>query len=155
MRIFSTREEDHRYLQGRSSVPARKVISTHEAYPQHLWGRPVRYIISIKVPMRKIISTHDWVSSRYSVPLSDSEREMNEVSLTGTAYPHGYWWSPTQLLNILKGTVGMPQEYWWYSSQVLYILTGTADMPHRYWWSSSRIMNILNISSTYPQGYSI
>ena len=118
VRVCSTSESYPQYLWG-YALPLSHIISTRESYPQYPWGYavPVSHILSTREDMQ-----YPWVIS--SVPVSHilgtcedmqylwvnlCEWRMNETSLTGTAYPHGYC----------------------ISSQVLRIwLTGTDDMTH-------------------------
>ena len=63
------------------------------------------------------------------------EWKMNEVSLTGIAYPHGYRRS---------------------SSQVLWVcLTGINDLPQRYCEYVSRALMIFLMGSGYPHGHCV
>ena len=57
---------------------------------------------------------------------------INEISVTGTAYPHRYC-IPSRVLRIWLMGAAYPHWYWGYDSRVLRIwLTGTEDMTHGY-----------------------
>ena len=81
------------------AVPVSHILTTCDdmqylSYPQQLWVIP-------SVPVSHILSTcedmqHPWVHLY--------ERRMNDISFTGTAYPHGYWEYDSRLIHILTGT---------------------------------------------------
>ena len=120
MRICITCESYHQYLWVISSVPMR-ICSTHESYPQYPWGYAVlvshilstrediqyRWVIS-SVPVSHILSTREdmqypWVNLY--------EWRINETSLTGAAYPHGYWWYDSRVLMIWLMGNAYPHGY--------------------------------------------
>ena len=170
VRICSTREDMH-YPWVISSVPVSHILSTHEGmqYPWVISSVPVRicstrenmqypWVISW-VPVR-ICSTREsyheylWVISSVPVRVCSTCEDMQYPCgkfhsffihinlLTGTAYPHGYWWYDSWVLHILTGTEDMTHGYWWYDSRVLDILMGNEDMTHGYWGYDSQVLRI-------------
>ena len=161
--IISTREDMH-YPWVISSIPVSHILSTcedmqypwvissvRESYPQYPWGYalPVSHIISTRelypqypwgyaVPVSRIISTREDMQYRW---VNLYEWRMNETSLTGNAYAHGYCISSRVLMIWLTGTA-YPHGYWGYDSRVLHTLTGTA-YPHGYWGYDSRVLHTL------------
>ena len=151
VRICSTRESYHQYpwvnrqYRWGYAVPVRDIISTRESYPQYRWGFavPVSHILSTRKDMQ-----YPWVNLY--------EWEMNEISLTGTAYPHAYC-IPSRVLRIWLTGTAYPHRYWGYDARVLRIwLTGTEDMTHGYWGYdiSSRVLHTLTgtVCSLYRAG---
>ena len=133
--IISTRE-DMQYPWVISSVLVSHIISTFESYPQYPWG----YL----VPVSHILSTHEGMQYTWVIPqylwVNLYEWRMNETSLTGTTYSHGYC-IPSRVLRIWLTSTAYPHWYWGYDSRVLHILTGTEDMTHGY-CIPSRVLRI-------------
>ena len=161
VRVCSTREDMH-YPWVISSVPVSHILSTREGmhYPWVISSVPVSHILSTcedmqylwvisSVPVSHILSTREdmqypWVNLY--------EWRMNETSLTGNAYPHGYCISSRVLRIWLTGTDDMTHGYC-ISSRVLRIWLTSTAYPHGYWGDDSRVLMIWLTGNAYPHGY--